>query len=110
MRITPKMKPWAAAVATSTAGISKTDRASATATSSPLNAETHTRFFSATRTKKSVSTGRAETAVDNSQLPNGSYICCHVINGRKPPVRWRHFQVAQALGSRDLSGAGDLPH
>ena len=72
MRIMPKMKPCPAAVATSTAGIPKTSSASATATSSPLSADTQTRFFSTTSTKKSVSTGSAETAVDSSRLSNGS--------------------------------------
>ncbi|MNC95758.1 hypothetical protein D3C83_129510 [compost metagenome] len=50
----------------------KTSSASATDMSSPLNADTHTRFFSTTRTKKSVSTGKAATAVDSRRLPNGS--------------------------------------
>ena len=68
----PKMKPCPAAAATSTGGMPNTSRASATATSSPLSADTHTRCFNATRTKKSVTTGRAATAVDSSRLPNGS--------------------------------------
>ena len=72
MRITPKMKPCPAAVATSTAGIPNTISASATATTKPLSADTQTRFFSATSTKNSVSTGSADTAVDSSRLPNGS--------------------------------------
>ena len=52
-----------------------TNNASVTATTNPLSADTHTRFFSATSTKKSVTTGRADTAVDNTRLPNGSYSC-----------------------------------
>ena len=68
----PKMKPCAAAVATSTAGIPNTSSASSTATTKPLNAEIQTRFFSATSTKNSVTTGSAETAVERIRLPNGS--------------------------------------
>src|SRR5688572_15060850 len=73
MRIMPKTNPWPAAVATSTAGMPKTSSASATATSSPLSADTHTRLFNATKTKKRVSTGSAATAVESSRLSNGSY-------------------------------------
>ena len=72
MRMSPKMTPCPAAVATSTAGIRNTVRASATATSSPHSADTQTRFFSATSTKNSVSTGSAATAVESRRLPNGS--------------------------------------
>src|SRR6478736_6323855 len=53
----------------------KMNSASVTATTKPLNAATHTRFFSTTRTKKSVRTGSADTAVDSGWLPNGSYSC-----------------------------------
>src|SRR6476659_6808993 len=52
-----------------------TDNASATATTNPLSAEIQTRFFRATRTKNNVRTGSADTAVDNTRLPNGSYSC-----------------------------------
>jgi hypothetical protein len=45
-----------------------TSNARATAMSNPLNAAIHTRLFSATRTKKSVTTGKAETAVDSTRL------------------------------------------
>ena len=66
------MKPCAAAVATSIAGMPNTSSASRTATTKPPSAETQTRFFSATSTKNSVTTGSAETAVDRIRLPNGS--------------------------------------
>jgi hypothetical protein len=55
--------------------MSKTNLASVTATTNPLNAEIQTRFFRATRTKKSVRTGSAETAVDSARFANGSYSC-----------------------------------
>jgi hypothetical protein len=66
------MTPWTAAVPTRSAGIPKTNSASVTATTKPLSADTHTRFFSVTRTKKSVRTGSADTAVDNTRLSSGS--------------------------------------
>ena len=43
----------------------KTNSASVTATTNPLSAATQTRFFKPTRTKNSVRTGSAETAVDH---------------------------------------------
>ena len=49
-----------------------TNNASATATSIPLKADTQTRFFKTTRTKKSVSTGNAATNVESSQECSGS--------------------------------------
>src|SRR3954466_2924562 len=75
IRISPKITPCAAAVATRTAGMPNTNSASDTATRNPLSAAIQTRFFNATRTKKSVTTGSADTAVDNTRLPNGSYSC-----------------------------------
>src|SRR5688572_10823220 len=76
MRSNPKITPCPAAVTTNSAGILKTSKARQTATSKPLKAEIQTRFFRATKTKNSVSTGKAEIVVESSWLLNGSYSCC----------------------------------
>ena len=68
----PKITPFAAAAPTIRAGIPKTTSARITAVNIPHIAENQTRFLSATRTKKSVNTGRAATNVESGQEPNGS--------------------------------------
>src|SRR5215210_6165441 len=72
MRIMPKMNPCPAAATTNTAGILKTSSASNTAINKPHNADTQTRAFTTTSTKNSVSTGKAETAVESGHEFNGS--------------------------------------
>lgn len=72
IRNTPKTNPCRQAAAAIAAGILKTIRASAIATTRPLSAATQTRRFKTIRTKNSVRTGSAETNVDSGQKRKGS--------------------------------------
>ena len=67
IRRRPKTNPSKEELRIINAGIRKTTSARRTATIIPLRAATQTRFFNTSRTKKSVSTGNAETRVERGQ-------------------------------------------
>ena len=71
-RVMPNTSPSSAAFPTNVAGIPKTNRAPAIATTMPANADTQTRWRSTTSTKKSVMTGNAALAVETGQAFSGS--------------------------------------